>query len=236
MKPIPLALALIASLACSGACAGASFVRSYTASNQTYLDQFNPMVTHNGASPMWLNVSDAGASQWPLLRFVVPALNAGETFDSARVVVYGAGGSLKGQTAIYGHGVLRAVIYSQASYNVYATGQAWATAGAWGVGDCDVTTNYGYGANGHFYEMTTPTDTVQDSLTIARGAGFKTFTVDWVLGKTVDLIWHSLAAGPGSLSWPYGVSTVATLTVYGHTATADMRRRRVMVRDGSGLE
>ncbi len=222
---------LLALVAWAGTASGGSFVRSYTATSQTYIDQASPLVINNGLSPVILNVSTAAASSWPILRFVVSALGANETLDSARVVIYGAGGSIQGQAAIYAHRVLRVPVYAQMNYNVYATGSSWASAGAWGVGDCDVTTNYGYGANGHVYEMTTPTDTVQDSLTIARGTGFKTFTTDWVLGKTVDIIWHSIAAGPGALSWPYGVSTLATLKVFGHTtvATTDAtRRRRIM--------
>lgn len=226
-------LAIAALLACVGMASAGAFVRSYEATEQTYLDQAAPDSIHNGESPVILNVSDSGASKWIVLQFVVPALGATETLDSARVVAYGAGGSTQGLAAIYGHRVKRAIVYAGATYNNYAAGSAWASAGAWGADDCDTSTDYGYGADGHFYEMTTPTETVQDSLTIARGAGFKTFVTDWVLGKTVNVIWHSVAAGPGALSWPYGTSALATLKIYGTSIVEDTqypsRRRRAMM-------
>jgi hypothetical protein len=235
MRRAILLLALIL-LACNplsprGTASGGTenFVRSVDATAWTYLDESDTGAINDGVTPIRLNIAD-GYHRWPMIRFVVPSLNVGETFDSARVVAFGVTGGKSGVPLLFVQRILRTTNYTQATYNSYATGSAWTAAGAWGVGDCDFDTDYGYGTNGHCFEFYPPPNVVQDSVLIARGTGFNVLATSWIVGKTCDLIWHSLDSD-GSMGWPYGTDAETVLRVYGHRASAtyeSTRRRRMM--------
>ena len=107
-----------------------------------YIGEQAPTYAYDGDSPTTLSLGDATGEEWnPLIR--TAAINdnvpSGSTINSASLRLYFE--LDLGDGTVNTHGVYRAWVESQVSWNNFATGSAWQTAGANGASDYDSTAN-----------------------------------------------------------------------------------------------
>ncbi len=105
-----------------------------------YIGEQSPTYAYDGDSPTTLSLGDATGEEWsPLIR--TAAINAnvpsGSTINSATMRLYFE--LDLGDGTVNMHGMKRAWVIDEVSWNNYETGSAWQTAGAIGADDYEST-------------------------------------------------------------------------------------------------
>jgi len=195
------------------------FIRSYDPFIDTYLDQGAESSSFSDAPTIYVQASDTCTEMAAALQFAFDSLSTGEVFDSARVVVWSVGSSLY-EFDVWTHLCLR-TFTSAATWARYAVDSYWTAPGAWDATDVDLSSDYGYGANGRLNVLTIPgMASPPESLTVARGAAFSAI-IESRLTTTgsISLILHADPADPLG-NYPmdaYGGDNIAPkLRIYGH--------------------
>ena len=209
--------AVIAVLVCAASIAQAgNFVRSFAITNDTYLDAGDELQSKSAEITVQWQARNAD-EKVPMFLLAANAMQGGETFDSARVVIFPVMSPSFEANAVLYH-ILSAPTLTEESWLRRDATHLWEIAGAWGATDVDL-------AN-PLYSFAMWTGSL-DSVTIARGAVFSTFVADTVLGSNAWValhddgldtsalhVWSSYEGPPGPMQ----------LRIYGHRPVSIHRR------------
>lgn len=214
---------LLALLALPSIASAVDFCRTYTVTQDTYLDYANPSSDQSTKAEQLMESWTAASEQYyPFTYLAAPALLPGETFDSATLVVYpNLSPTYSGTYNVYR--VLGAVAdgVSGASWLMRDLSTLWATEG------CQ------YPGQDHY---ATPVFTgtswtgSRDSVEIASGATFSNFVRDYVLGSSQYIVMRFDGTIPRAYCKWYSSdgATPPKLRIYGHRAATASSRRRAM--------
>lgn len=111
---------------------GTATLLPISTTDSTYITSLLPDSNLGGES--WLYVMDSPAMR-SLARFDLSGIPSGAELNSARLD-YTCSGSIPAGN-IYLYRVLRSWVETEATWNIYATGQSWASAGGMGTGDVE---------------------------------------------------------------------------------------------------
>ena len=181
----------------------------YTGIEDTHITSDTPTSNLNNAATFLINDSSNNA----LIKPDLTNLPADQTIDSALLYVYLESGFQGTPWDLYVHRCLRTVVFAEATWNIYSTGNNWGTAGgenttsdhtATQIGLVEVPNTAGYYA----VDITTWVQDVYDAtitnqgLWLTRGDGsgsaYRTFTTkEGSDGHRPELvITHSASGGP----------------------------------------
>lgn len=109
-----------------------------TTSESTYLSQAAPTTNNGTSTSLFVGQSGAGGIRRSLVRH--PSLPASIDVAYAPILsLYSVSEALSSDRAITVYRVKRNWVQSQATWNIYSTGNIWGTAGAMGAADYDST-------------------------------------------------------------------------------------------------
>lgn len=96
----------------------------------TWINQDNATANYGTATSIWLGESASAASLGRLLvKFDLSALSGATILTATLTLTYNGGDDSSNARTVACYRVLRAWVEAQATWNVYSTGNSWATAG-----------------------------------------------------------------------------------------------------------
>lgn len=160
-----------------------TYIATYTGVQETTLLQADPTTSQSGLT--YLDVKKFGAGQWAhaLIKFTgLSNLPSNAVITNVTLGFYQFGPPPTGAQTMDVRRVLRAWVNGQATWNQYATGQAWTTAGGTSAGSDRVAT-----PSGTFSNLVVGTGWV----TLAQNSGGLISDVqNWVNGSLINNGWH----------------------------------------------
>lgn len=200
------------------------FVRSYPIAYDTYLDESDD--SNHGYDLTVEMRASSGNESAPVMLLTALSLLPGETFDSARVVIFPDSSPIQGAAASMYRVIPGIDDQSWSTWNfLYANeGMWWNTPGCYGSAT-DIETPA-------FRTFNTWTGS-RDSVAIGRGTAFSEMVQSYCFDAWQWVVIHFDSPSPTAFcSWGSSDSpTPAVLRIYGHDATPEptvTRRRRVM--------
>jgi hypothetical protein len=111
-----------------------------TSSNDIYIESGAPTTNQNAQTVVSAGEFNAGANiTRTLIKFDLSSIPAGVTINSAVLSLYATTDLSSNARTFRVFRQLRAWVESQATWNIYSTGNNWATAGGFGATDCEQT-------------------------------------------------------------------------------------------------
>lgn len=193
--------------------------RDYSITQDTYLDEGGSGAMNEEGTIVYsaANIRE----KYPMMTIAATALGAGESLDSAEVIVHCTSSAVSPRP-YYVYRIIPTVDYNNADWATPDGIEWWQTAGALGALDRDLTlgTLYTY----------TPPQPCPETLVIARGATFSSWVGTAVVGSSQVIIFQDNSQAGGSWT-AYSAeegdeSLRPILRLYGHTTEASTSTRR----------
>ena len=108
--------------------------------NDVYIDSANPTSNLSGEDNLWSGErDDAVATRRSLIKFNLSSIPANSTITGATLRLYANFDASSNTRTMRVYRTLRAWVDTQATWNIYSTGNNWGTAGGFNATDCEQT-------------------------------------------------------------------------------------------------